>query len=191
MRSRTISLALASCVLLSIGGIVLAGELRDDKGVVVTLDGLSSKAPAEWVEEKPSSQLRVNQFKLPGVNGKEPAELGITFFGEGQGGPVDANVKRWRDMFTTADGKKSDDMGKVETLKVGDVKVTYLDIQGTFLSKVPPFAPNAKTVIKPDHRMLSVIFASKNGPYFIRVVGPTETVDHYKKGFDEWLKNFK
>ena len=169
----------------------LAAGPRDDKGVVVTLDGLGSKAPAEWVEEKPSSQLRVNQFKLPGVNGKEPAEMQITFFGEGQGGPVDANVKRWRDMFTSPDGKKSEDMGKLETMKVGDVKVTYLDIQGTFLSKVPPFAPNAKTVLKPDHRMLSVIFASKNGPYFIRVVGPTETVEHYKKGFDEWLKNFK
>jgi hypothetical protein len=191
MHSRTMILVLASCVLASIGGTTLAAEPRDDKGVVVTLDGLRSKAPAEWVEEKPSSQLRVNQFKLPGVNGKEAAEVGITFFGEGQGGPVDANVKRWRDMFTTADGKKGDDMGKVETMNVGDVRVTYLDIQGTFLSKVPPFAPNAKTVIKPDHRMLSVIFGSKNGPYFIRVVGPTETVEHYKKGFDEWLKNFK
>ena len=168
-----------------------ATEPRDEKGAIVTLDGLHSKAPADWVVEQPSSQMRVNQFQLPGANGKEPAELGIYFFGEGQGGGADANVKRWRDMFTTADGKKSDDMGKVDTMKVGDVKVTYLDIQGTFLSRVPPFAPNAKTVAKPDHRMLAVVFESKNGPYFIRVVGPATTVERHKKAFDEWLKNFK
>jgi len=94
-------------------------------------------------------------------------------------------------MFTTAEGKKSDDMGKVETMKVGDVKVTYLDIQGTYLSKFPPNAPNAKTVAKPDHRMLAVMFESKNGPFFIRVVGPSQTVERHKKGFDEWLKSFK
>ncbi|HEV8062125.1 MAG TPA: hypothetical protein VGP68_19765, partial [Gemmataceae bacterium] len=162
-----------------------------DKGVMVTLDGLHSKAPADWVEETPSSQMRVNQFKLPGANGKDSADLGIYYFGGGQGGSADANVKRWRDMFTTADGKKKDEMGKVDTMKIGDVKVTYLDIQGTYLSKVPPFSPNAKTVAKPDHRMLAVVFEGKDGPYFIRVVGPSQTVEHHKKGFDEWLKNFK
>jgi hypothetical protein len=164
---------------------------RDDKGTVVTLAGLSSKTPADWVEEATTSQMRANQFKLPGANGKEPAELTVYFFGQGQGGDAEANVKRWRDMFTTADGKKSDDLGKVEKLKVGDVDVTYLDIHGTFLSRVPPFAPNAKTVAKPDQRMLAVVFDCKNGPYFIRVVGPAATVERHKKGFDEWLKSFK
>ena len=67
----------------------------------------------------------------------------------------------------------------------------YFDVQGTYLSKFPPFAPNAKTITKPDHRMLGIIFESNNGPYFIRVVGPSATVEHHKKGFDEWLKSFK
>ncbi len=94
-------------------------------------------------------------------------------------------------MFTTADGKKKDEMGKVDTMKIGGVKVTYLDIQGTYLSKVPPFSPNAKTVAKPDQRMLGIVFEGKEGPYFIRVVGPSQTVERHKKAFDEWLKNFK
>ncbi len=162
----------------------------DDKGTVVEIDGLKSKSPGDWVEEATTSQMRVKQFKLP-AEGKEPAELTIYFFGKGGGGGVDANVKRWRDMFTTAEGKKSDDLGKVEKLKVGDVDVTYLDIHGTFLSRVPPFAPNAKTVAKPDQRMLAIVFESKNGPYFIRVVGPAATVERQKKAFDEWLKSFK
>jgi hypothetical protein len=189
MRGRVLTLAFLG--LFSCCWAAPATEPRDDKDNVVTLDGLKSKAPADWVKEQPSSQMRVGQFKLPGANGKDPAELSIYFFGEGQGGSADANVKRWRDMFTTAEGKKSDDLGKVDITKIGDVKVTYLDVQGTYLSRVPPLAPNAKIVAKPDHRMLGVIFESKNGPYFIRVVGPSATVEKHKKGFDEWLKSFK
>lgn len=182
---------LALLSLLSCCWIASATDPRDDKDNIVTLGDVKSKAPAEWVKEAPSSQMRVSQFKLPGAGGKDPAELSVYFFGQGQGGTADANVKRWRDMFTTAEGKKSDDLGKVDTFKVGDAKVTYLDIQGTYLSKFPPFAPNAKTVAKPDHRMLGIIFEGKNGAYFIRAVGPAATVEHHKKGFDEWLKSFK
>jgi hypothetical protein len=39
--------------------------------------------------------------------------------------------------------------------------------------------------------MLAVYWDSKGGPYFFRLVGPARTVEHYKKGFDEWLMGFK
>jgi hypothetical protein len=71
------------------------------------------------------------------------------------------------------------------------VPVTYLDIHGTYSFRSPPFAPNAKTMLRPNYRMLAVVFESKKGPYFIRMVGPADTVEHYKKGFDEWIKRFK
>ena len=46
------------------------------KGTVVTLDGLKSQTPADWVEEPTTSQMRVKQFRLPAVaNDKDNAEL--------------------------------------------------------------------------------------------------------------------
>ena len=39
--------------------------------------------------------------------------------------------------------------------------------------------------------MLGVVFEGADNTYHIRLVGPADTVEHYKKGFDEWLKNFK
>ena len=39
--------------------------------------------------------------------------------------------------------------------------------------------------------MIGVIFESPGGPYFMTLIGPARTVEQHKKGFDEWLKNFK
>ena len=135
---------------------------------------------------------RFKQFRLPAVGkDKDHAELIIFFFGPGQGGSAQDNIKRWKGFFRAPEGKTIDDVSKLEKFKVGDVKVTYLDVSGTFLSKDPPFDPNAKEVKKPQFRRFGVIFESPNGPYFITVTGPARTMEMHKKGFDEWLKNFK
>lgn len=162
----------------------------DDKGTPVTIDGLTSKAPAAWKEIKTTSQMRFKQFAVPKVEGDEAdAELVIYFFGTGGGGGVQANIDRWKGQFKPPEGKSIDDVAKTEEMTVGKVKVTYFDVNGTFLYKRTPM--DSKVEERPNHRMLAVIFESENGPYFFRFVGPEKTVTHHKKGFDEWLKNFK
>jgi hypothetical protein len=169
-----------------------AGVASDGQGVVVSIDGLQSRTPADWVEEKPTSNLRFKQFRLPPAgNDKDKAELIIFFFGPGQGGSAEENIKRWKGFFAPPAGKKIDEVAKVESMKVSSVDVTYLDVHGTYLQKFPPNDPNAKVTRRPNYRMLGVVFESKMGPYFIRLVGPADTVAHYRKGFDEWLKAFK
>lgn len=164
----------------------------DGKEKVVTLDGLKSRVPADWKEEKPGNQMRVNQFKIPKVKGDPAdAELVIFFFGPGGGGSAEDNVRRWKGMFLPPEGKKIDDVANVTKMKVGDVDVTYLDVQGTYKFKERPFDPNAKEERRPDYRMLGVVFASKNGPYFFRLVGPAKTVTEHKKEFDKFLRGFK
>jgi hypothetical protein len=169
-----------------------ANKQSEQKGTLVAIDGLQSRAPAEWQERQPANEMRLKEFRLPATKkGEADAELVIFFFGTGQGGSANDNIKRWKDTFVPPEGKKLDDVAKTDSFKVSDVAVTYLDISGTYLSKFPPFAPNAKTVRKPNYRLLGVVFESKKGPYFIKLTGPADTVAHYKKGFDEWLKAFK
>jgi hypothetical protein len=170
-------------------GVTAAG---DDKGAVVTLDGLKSRVPASWKMQKPSNKFRAYQFEVPRAEGdKKDAELVIFYFGAGSGGNVADNLKRWKSQFQPPEGKTIDDVSKVEKKKVADVDLHYLDIQGTYLFKFPPFDPNAKTTKLPEYRRLGVYFASENGPYFITLTGPEKTVAQHKKGFDDWLKNFK
>jgi hypothetical protein len=182
---------------LSSGGLVLfllgvgSAGAGAAKGVVVEIDGLKSQAPATWVAEKPTSNLRVAQLRVPKVGAdKQDAEL-VVFFFKGQGGGVDANVQRWKGMFYPPRGKTIDDVSRVEKMKVGNVPVTYLDVYGTYKFKKAPFIPDSEAELRPDYRMLAVYFDSRNGPYFLRLVGPAATVEQNKKGFDDWLKNFK
>ena len=171
---------------------VASSHAGEGKGNEVTLDGLKSRAPAAWKMQPPSNKLRAYQFQVPRAEGdKADAELVVFYFGAGSGGTAEENVKRWKTMFQPPEGKKIDDVSKVEKFKVGDVPVTYLDIHGTYLYKNPPFDPNAKVVRKADYRRLGVIFESKNGPYFITLTGPAKTLAQHKKGFDEWVKGFK
>lgn len=162
----------------------------NQRGALVSIDGLSSRAPAEWKEVNNPRQFRYKEFVLPRQGeDKLDAELIIFYFGEGGGGGVEANIARWKGMFEPPSGKTIDQVSKREEFKVGDVKVTYLDITGTYLYKPFPMAPQAER--RPDHRMIAVVFESPKGPYFFRLVGPEKTVTHHKKAFDEWLRNFK
>lgn len=178
-------------VLMALG--LLSPVVRaQDKGSVVELDGLKSRAPAHWKVEEPSSRMRSHQIRIPKVKGdSDDAELIVFYFGQGGGGSVEDNIKRWKGQFQAPEGKKIDDVSKVTKSKVGSVDLTVLEVEGIYLFKAAPFDPNARTEKKPDYRMVSVVFESPNGPYFIRFVGPAKTIGENKKAFDEWLKSFK
>jgi hypothetical protein len=186
-------LVLFACSLIMLQQVAAAAQAGGgQRATVVTLDGLSSTTPPEWAEEQPTSRMRVKQFRLEPIgDDKDKTEVIIFFFGTGQGGSASDNVKRWKGFFRAPEGKTIDDVAKTETFKVGSVPVTYVDISGTYLSKFPPFDPNAAVTPFPNWRMIGVVFESGKGPYFIRLIGPANSVASYKKGFDEWLKGFK
>ncbi len=187
-----------SCLALWVTGVMpllamRADEKKDEtKEIVIEIDGLKSTAPADWKSEKVTAKFRTHHFRIPHVaDDKTDAELTIFFFGTGSGGSADDNVKRWKGFFIPPEGKKIEDVSKVENFKVGNVDVTYLDVQGTYKFKERPFDPTSKEELRPDYRMLGVVFESPKGPYFFRMVGPAKTVEQNKKAFEDWVKGFK
>jgi hypothetical protein len=157
----------------------------------VEIAGMKSKAPDTWKEEEPSSKMRLTQFKLPKADGdKEDAELAVFYFPGGSGG-VEANLERQVKKFKPPEGKDKVE-SKVEKIKVGKYEATYQDVQGTFLSKFPPFAPDAKVTEKTNYRQLYVILTPpEKGDFYMTLLGPAKTVEKHKKDFEEFLKNFK
>jgi hypothetical protein len=176
-------------------GRLAADDKKDDKGTVVEIGALKSRTPADWKEQEVSdtarSAGRLLYFHVPHAKGDErDAEMFVFHFREGGGAEAD-NIKRWKGMFIPPAGKTIDDVTKVKHTKVGDSKVTVVDIHGTYKYKRAPFVPDERAEKRPDQRLIAVIFDTKDGPYYFRFVGPAKTVEQHKKGFDRWVAGFK
>lgn len=182
-------LLLAALLLTAVGMHTLA---QDKKGTTVELAGMKSVTPGDWKEEPlPAKSMRMQQFKLPRVEGDpEDAELALFFF-RVNAGSVQDNLARQEKKFEIPQGKKPEDAIKVEKIKLGGMDAVYQDITGTYLKKSAPFDPNAKVTKQANYRQLYVIFEAKDGQYYMTLVGPAKTVEKHKAAFEEWVKNFK
>ena len=75
-----------------------------------------------------------------------------------------------------------------------DLSDTQVIVKASYPADVQaggPFDPNAKVTKMTDYRQLYLILETKEGQYYMTLVGPAKTIEKHKKGFDEWLKNFK
>ncbi|VAX41435.1 hypothetical protein MNBD_PLANCTO02-1884 [hydrothermal vent metagenome] len=128
--------------------------------------------PASWKQSKPTSRLRLAQFKVPVTEGDLfKTELQVFNFGGGGGGFA-ANIKRWENQFSKEGRQSTLTKG---TCPQGDYY--FLDITGTYnMSVGPPF--QRKTEACKKARMLAVILQMKGnkGNYFLKLPGTQETV---------------
>src|SRR5512138_3770294 len=100
---------------------------------------LKYKAPEGWVVEHPTSSMRVAQYKLPKAAGdQEDATLVLYYFGQGQGGSTQANIDRWVSQMLQPDGRPSSEKAKSETMTVNGLKVTTVDVGGTYSAEMTP-----------------------------------------------------
>ena len=147
--------------------------------------GLRFAHPSEWVRVPAPSDMRAAQFRVPKAGSDtEDAEAILFFFGAGKGGSTEDNLNRWYGQMTQPDGKASKDAGVVTIKTVKGLKVTMLDLGGTY--KGMP-APGATATSKEGFRLLAAAIEGEGGPWFFRVVGPDATVKAAKPAFEQLL----
>ncbi len=146
---------------------------------------LRLKAPEGWVSERPTSGMRVSQYQLPAAEGDaEAASLVVYYFGAGQGGSVDANLQRWIGQMQTSSAEKA----KTETMTVNGMKVSLLDVSGTYTGG-DMAGGGGSAQSKPNFRMRAGVIETPKGAYFIKLVGPQKTVNRWDQSFQEFLKS--
>jgi hypothetical protein len=146
--------------------------------------------PASWKPRPSASAMRIAEFAVPRAPGdSEDAEVVIFYFG-GSGGSVDANIERWVGQFQAANG------GPVPTPQrtasaVGNVKVTAIDVSGTYVAEVRPGSP--ERFHKPDFRMRAAVVETAQGPYFVKFTGPATTVSRALESgeFDRFVASLR
>jgi hypothetical protein len=149
---------------------------------------LGYTAPATWKSRPASSSMRVAEFVVPRAAGdSEDAEVVIFFFG-GTGGSVDANIARWIGQFQQ-DGGGPAKSGQRSTFTVGNLKVTTVDVSGTYVAEVRP--GSGTRLNKPKFQMRAAVVETPGGPYFVKFTGPQATVAQGLAVFDSFLKSLR
>ncbi len=166
---------------LLLAALVAAPVLAEQAG------GISWTAPADWANQ--ARPMRAANYTVPGAGGAEPGELAVYYFGPGQGGSVDANLERWIKQFQAPGGGPADADAKRSQKTVNGIAVTLLDLEGTYLFKPAPMAPQATP--KPGYRMLAAIAEGPHAPIFFKMTGPAKTVAAAEKAFHALVDSIK
>jgi hypothetical protein len=139
--------------------------------------GLAWTAPAGWTS-KGSTDMRAATYPVG------DAECVVYFFGQGQGGSVEANMARWSGQFTVAGHPAP---AKTEKKQIHGLTVTTMDVTGTYAGMSGPMmSPDAP---KPETRMLAAIVEGPGGNIFLKFTGPAKTIAANQQKYESLLNS--
>jgi hypothetical protein len=146
------------------------------------LDNLHWTVPKPWVRKAPKSGMLLAEYAIPKAEG-DPDDGRLTIMNAG--GSLDDNIARWKGQFS----KKLDKENK-ETIDAGDIKITLVDLSGTFDDSRGMMGP---VVSRPDYRMLGAIFQlpGNNMLTFVKCYGPAKTMAARADEIKGFLRSLK
>lgn len=142
--------------------------------------------PVGWRRVQPSSSMRRAQYAIPGATDAENGELTVFYFGAGQGGAIDENVRRWQGQFSDEPGAPPAPPTQQRT--VNNLRVHLTERFGRFNGgmAMPGAAPSGH-----DHwGMLGAIVETDQGPWFFKLTGPRATVEGARARFNDLVGSF-
>jgi hypothetical protein len=156
---------------------------------LASLATLTFSAPAGWKPVATSSSMRVAQFALPRAAGDTAdGDLVVYYFG-GSGGTVAANIDRWLGQMQQPDGKPSAAVARRDTRTINGLTVTLVDVSGTYVAEMTPGSTARHN--SPNFRLRAAVIETANGPYFIKLTGPSRTIAAAERAFEQFLASLK
>ena len=158
-----------------------------DANTIQVFDDAKLEIPEGWKRIKPQSGIIEHEFLAKTGEGDDAPQARITMMAAG--GPVKANIERWKGQFTGGDA----DAQKTEDKTVGKWTIHIADLSGTFAESMGggPFA-GGKTVKRENYAMTGVILEHAEGrKYFIKVTGPMDVVKANRPALVKMLEGLK
>lgn len=149
--------------------------------------GLHWAAPADWVAERPSSEMRLAQYRVPGPGGD--AECIVFYFGPGQGGDALSNAVRWAGQFRQPDGSSSVDRMLTTQLASTRLPVQLVEVTGIYDGGMT--MTDAPAAEKPGYMLLGAVVEGPDAPWFFKFTGPETTVRVQRNAFVELLESLR
>ena len=175
---------------LCLGGMLWAGSVgvgltahAADGPATFKVSELGFARPAAWEWVATQGGMRKAQLKVPNKTG-EAGEVVFFHFGPNNGGGTQANVERWYRQFQ---GSREQIKARSEEGKAGDLKVTYVFAEGTYMSGMPggPQTP------KDGFALAGAIIEDAAGAVFVKFTGPKALVESSKEDFRKLVSSAK
>lgn len=129
----------------------------------IEVGGLMFPVPQGWQSVAPSNNMRAAELHVQDA---------IAAFSMA-GGSVDANIDRWAGQFVGGAEPKTEDR------TVNGVPVTLVELHGTYMDGGMFGTPTER----PDYSMLAAILPGAQMHVFVKLTGPTATIDQI---YDQW-----
>lgn len=150
-----------------------SASLGQGKGSVA---GVQWSVPKRWSEQG-AREMRAATYTIPAAQGDpEPAECAVFYFGNSQGGSIDANIDRWVGQFESAAPPAKSER------EVNGLKVTLVQIAGAYLAPSGPMMQSSGK--KDNYRLLGAIVEGPQGSVFFKLTGPAKTVGECEGEFN-------
>ncbi len=167
-------------LLLALTFFALPSFTQAEEADTLAVSEFTFKYGKPWIRQQVTSSMRAGQLTYDHEDEKlEDVDLVIYFFGQGQGGGIQANLDRWIGQF------QGTPESKIEEKEMGGRKVSFLTARGTFMDSMGgPFSGN-KTP-KENYMMLAAILPSDQGAVFLKLTGPQASVEAMKAEFEKF-----
>jgi hypothetical protein len=163
---------------------LIAGCTREQSpGKTIELEKIAFELPPGWQAETPSSKMRVAQATIPG-DGGGAGQLAVFYFGEGQGGGVEENIRRWISQIEFAPGSST---GR-EQFDAQGFLVTWVNFEGTLKASPMSGGPNEPQT---NARLLGAVVEGPGGPWFFKATGPSTTIAPQRDAFIQMLESIR
>ena len=84
-----------------------------------------------------------------------------------------------------ADGSESKPKAKEESFTVNGLKITSVDLTGTYVAETAPGSGTFHN--NPNYRLRAAVIETPKGSYYLKLVGPDKTVTKWDKSITEFV----
>jgi hypothetical protein len=147
-------------------------------GNKLSLADFTMVVPDGWVNEEPTSSMRLVQFH---PEGDEKLKI-IGFYFGNQPNMVRANIDRWKGQFVGVDNFAENTIND---------DINFVKITGTFKKTSRPMDMASEFEEAENYMMLAAIVPSNEGPYYFKAVGPTKVMEAQTEKFKSFLASYK
>ena len=137
------------------------------------------------IDEPPSNEMRIKQFRLPGEGGADDASLVVFFFGPGGGGGLEDNLSRWAGQMAQPDGSDPTTVMTRSERELPGIQITEIALTGTYAGGMPGAGESQALA---GYALRGAVLECPGGPFYVKLTGPEATVARWASSWDAFLE---